>query len=309
MWKRKVWPIVIGAAAVGVVAYLGYNYWNSSHQSTPSTSTPQSVTSVSKPGVVWKAFDRQVSSSNLADTVDSALSHGSSARADTSESVDGFRHIEHSAIVSSEEAITPVAVLGFTDAVAAAAVADTDSLPQLTPVAISAEHVVRSQHTDVSGVSVAEKDRIESSAAATEQPIAVVAVGDASAAVDLPPVVAAAAADSDRSAAASVVAETSAVAAAAGASSVASSLSNADTDASTAVRPLRIMTYNVLADSYAYSSRYSYCPAERLDWAGRKAAVLGQILSTDADVVCLQVRRCALPRHCDVMSALFAVNA
>lgn len=58
----------------------------------------------------------------------------------------------------------------------------------------------------------------------------------------------------------------------------------------------RIMTYNILADQYAASDYaktvlFNYCPLDRLEGDYRKQLVLEELLTYDADVICLQARR------------------
>ena len=59
-----------------------------------------------------------------------------------------------------------------------------------------------------------------------------------------------------------------------------------------AVTPLRLITYNILADALCMTSKHSYCDAAERSWgdasAGRCQRLLAEILSYDADVVCLQ---------------------
>ena len=50
-----------------------------------------------------------------------------------------------------------------------------------------------------------------------------------------------------------------------------------------------IMTYNVLAENYATRSQYGYCPSWALGWSYRKNLILKEILTNQADIVCLQV--------------------
>lgn len=49
-----------------------------------------------------------------------------------------------------------------------------------------------------------------------------------------------------------------------------------------------LLSYNVLADLYATSDMYSYCPPWALSWAYRKQNLLREILSYGADILCLQ---------------------
>lgn len=50
----------------------------------------------------------------------------------------------------------------------------------------------------------------------------------------------------------------------------------------------KVFNYNILGDAYATSGRYYYCPSWALDWNYRRQGILKEILSYDADVVCLQ---------------------
>jgi CCR4-NOT transcription complex subunit 6 len=52
--------------------------------------------------------------------------------------------------------------------------------------------------------------------------------------------------------------------------------------------PLRLLSYNCLAEIYANSDLYSYCPDWALAWNYRRRNLLREILSLEADVVCLQ---------------------
>lgn len=47
-------------------------------------------------------------------------------------------------------------------------------------------------------------------------------------------------------------------------------------------------SYNILCDKYATKSQYGYAPARVLDWAHRKEIILGEMLSQDPDIICLQ---------------------
>ena len=49
-----------------------------------------------------------------------------------------------------------------------------------------------------------------------------------------------------------------------------------------------LLSYNVLADLYATSDMYSYCPPWALSWAYRKQNLLREIVSYRADILCLQ---------------------
>ncbi|CAI5479834.1 unnamed protein product [Closterium sp. Yama58-4] len=49
-----------------------------------------------------------------------------------------------------------------------------------------------------------------------------------------------------------------------------------------------VLSYNVLADLYATSEMYSYCPPWALSWAYRKQNLLRELLGYRADIMCLQ---------------------
>ncbi|GJP85480.1 hypothetical protein CLOP_g15576 [Closterium sp. NIES-67] len=49
-----------------------------------------------------------------------------------------------------------------------------------------------------------------------------------------------------------------------------------------------LLSYNVLADLYATSEMYSYCPPWALSWAYRKQNLLRELLGYRADIMCLQ---------------------
>jgi CCR4-NOT transcription complex subunit 6 len=49
-----------------------------------------------------------------------------------------------------------------------------------------------------------------------------------------------------------------------------------------------LLSYNVLADLYATSDKFSYCPHWALSWAYRKQNLLREIVSYRADILCLQ---------------------
>lgn len=50
-----------------------------------------------------------------------------------------------------------------------------------------------------------------------------------------------------------------------------------------------LLTYNILAEKYATSQMYGYVPSWALVWEYRKQMILHEILSYDADIICLQV--------------------
>ena len=49
-----------------------------------------------------------------------------------------------------------------------------------------------------------------------------------------------------------------------------------------------VLTYNVLADLYANKDMYTYCPTWALSWSYRRQRLIGELLSYDADIMCLQ---------------------
>ncbi|GAB4843747.1 Carbon catabolite repressor protein 4 1 [Ancistrocladus abbreviatus] len=49
-----------------------------------------------------------------------------------------------------------------------------------------------------------------------------------------------------------------------------------------------VLSYNILADSYATVESYSYCPSWALSWAYRRQNLLREIVGYRADIVCLQ---------------------
>lgn len=49
-----------------------------------------------------------------------------------------------------------------------------------------------------------------------------------------------------------------------------------------------VLSYNILADAYATSDTYSYCPSWALSWPYRRQNLLREIVGYRADVVCLQ---------------------
>ena len=49
-----------------------------------------------------------------------------------------------------------------------------------------------------------------------------------------------------------------------------------------------VLTYNVLADLYANQDMYTYCPAWALSWSYRKQNLIRELVSYDADIMCLQ---------------------
>ncbi|KAL6902409.1 hypothetical protein ACP4OV_005285 [Aristida adscensionis] len=49
-----------------------------------------------------------------------------------------------------------------------------------------------------------------------------------------------------------------------------------------------VLSYNILAETYATSDSYSYCPTWALAWAYRKQNLLREIIGYHADIICLQ---------------------
>ncbi|XP_027093423.1 carbon catabolite repressor protein 4 homolog 1-like isoform X4 [Coffea arabica] len=50
----------------------------------------------------------------------------------------------------------------------------------------------------------------------------------------------------------------------------------------------RVLSYNILADLYTVSGAYTHCPNWALTWEYRRRNLLNEILSYDADILCLQ---------------------
>lgn len=49
-----------------------------------------------------------------------------------------------------------------------------------------------------------------------------------------------------------------------------------------------VLSYNLLADLYATSDQFSYCPPWALSWSYRRANLLKELLAYEADIMCLQ---------------------
>ncbi|KAK3150579.1 hypothetical protein QOZ80_3AG0235020 [Eleusine coracana subsp. coracana] len=49
-----------------------------------------------------------------------------------------------------------------------------------------------------------------------------------------------------------------------------------------------VLSYNILADAYATSDTYSYCPTWALSWTYRRQNLLREIVDYHADIICLQ---------------------
>lgn len=62
----------------------------------------------------------------------------------------------------------------------------------------------------------------------------------------------------------------------------------AQTDQSPGGQRYKIITYNVLAESYATEEQHPYTPKESLKWENRKIKILEDILEHEPDIICLQ---------------------
>ncbi|VAH15721.1 unnamed protein product [Triticum turgidum subsp. durum] len=49
-----------------------------------------------------------------------------------------------------------------------------------------------------------------------------------------------------------------------------------------------VLSYNILADAYATSDAYSYCPTWALSWTYRRQNLMREIIGYHADIICLQ---------------------
>jgi CCR4-NOT transcription complex subunit 6 len=49
-----------------------------------------------------------------------------------------------------------------------------------------------------------------------------------------------------------------------------------------------VLSYNILADAYATSDTYSYCPTWALSWTYRRQNLMREIIGYHADIICLQ---------------------
>ena len=54
------------------------------------------------------------------------------------------------------------------------------------------------------------------------------------------------------------------------------------------VDTLRVMSYNILDDTFIKQDKYRYCPEDILYMRGRHHRIVQEILQVNADVVCLQ---------------------
>lgn len=59
-----------------------------------------------------------------------------------------------------------------------------------------------------------------------------------------------------------------------------------------------LLTYNILAEKYATPQMYGYVPSWALLWEYRKQMILHEVLSYDADIICLQVK--GIERYRDI---------
>lgn len=63
---------------------------------------------------------------------------------------------------------------------------------------------------------------------------------------------------------------------------------NVDSDDRVSSGTFTVLSYNILADVYASSEFYSYCPSWALSWQYRRQNLLREIVGYRADIVCLQ---------------------
>jgi hypothetical protein len=61
-----------------------------------------------------------------------------------------------------------------------------------------------------------------------------------------------------------------------------------ETHGHTAGSPFKVVCYNILAEIYATRQIYPYCPVWALAWNYRRNNILRELLSYDADLICLQ---------------------
>ncbi|PKA45588.1 Carbon catabolite repressor protein 4 like 1 [Apostasia shenzhenica] len=61
---------------------------------------------------------------------------------------------------------------------------------------------------------------------------------------------------------------------------------NTDTDERTL--KFRVLSYNILADHYAATDKYGYCPSWALSWSYRRQNLLKEIVGYNVDIICLQ---------------------
>ncbi|KAF7851326.1 hypothetical protein BT93_L4106 [Corymbia citriodora subsp. variegata] len=65
-------------------------------------------------------------------------------------------------------------------------------------------------------------------------------------------------------------------------------MGNVDSDDRVSSGTFTVLSYNILADVYASSEFYSYCPSWALSWQYRRQNLLREIVGYRADIVCLQ---------------------
>ncbi|KAH9612679.1 hypothetical protein KSS87_011179 [Heliosperma pusillum] len=65
-------------------------------------------------------------------------------------------------------------------------------------------------------------------------------------------------------------------------------MGNLDSDRVASVGNFTVLSYNILAEAYATSEAYSYCPSWALSWPYRRQNLLREIVGYRADIVCLQ---------------------
>uniref|UniRef100_A0A0E0BAF3 poly(A)-specific ribonuclease n=4 Tax=Oryza glumipatula TaxID=40148 RepID=A0A0E0BAF3_9ORYZ len=65
-------------------------------------------------------------------------------------------------------------------------------------------------------------------------------------------------------------------------------LSHLDLDSQTSFGTFSVLSYNILADAYATSDAYSYCPTWALSWTYRRQNLMREIIGYHADIICLQ---------------------
>lgn len=53
-------------------------------------------------------------------------------------------------------------------------------------------------------------------------------------------------------------------------------------------RNFKVLSYNILADLYAITDRFDYCPSWAILWPYRRKNLLQEIIAYDADIICLQ---------------------
>lgn len=66
------------------------------------------------------------------------------------------------------------------------------------------------------------------------------------------------------------------------------SLDNNPGDTLVPKRNFKVLSYNILADLYAITDRFDYCPSWAILWPYRRKNLLQEIIGYDADIICLQ---------------------